>query len=92
MKTIEKGLTKEKVIEISTIKQEPKWMQEFRLKSFETFQKTANPNFGPELKIDFDDINFYKKVSDVKKDWNEIPKEVKKTFDKIGLPEAEQKY
>ncbi|MBS7020683.1 MAG: Fe-S cluster assembly protein SufB [Firmicutes bacterium] len=86
------GLTKEKVEEISRLKQEPEWMRAFRVKSYETFIKEKNPKFGPELDIDFDEIHYYKKVGDEKRSWDEVPKEVKDTFDKIGLPEAEQKY
>lgn len=88
-----KGLTKEKVIEISKAKHEPKWMLDFRLKSFETFEKLDNPTFGPTLNIDFNDIEFYKKVTDtISNKWEDVPQDVKKIFDKIGLPEAEQKY
>lgn len=88
-----KTLNEEKVIEISNIKKEPKWMTEFRLKSYHKFIELENPNFGPKLDIDFDSINFYKRVADVVKDnWNEVDKEVKDTFDKIGLIESEKKY
>ena len=88
-----KGLTKEKVIEISKIKQEPKWMLDFRLQSFATFEQLENPTFGPEIKINFEDIEFYKKVTDsISNKWEDVPKDVKQVFDKIGLPEAEQKY
>ncbi|MDD4608043.1 MAG: Fe-S cluster assembly protein SufB [Bacilli bacterium] len=81
------------VDEISNAKHEPKWMHDFRLKSFEKFLEFSNPDFGPELKIDFSTINYYKKVSDrVHNDWNDIPIDIKNTFDKIGLPDAEQKY
>lgn len=87
------GLDRDKVIEISKIKQEPKWMTEFRLKSFETFKDLTNPTFGPVINIDFDKINYYKRISDtVSTSWNEVPTEAKNTFDKIGLPEAECKY
>ena len=83
----------EKVKEISKIKGEPKWMEEFRIKSFEKFKELSNPNFGPELKLDFDEINYYKKVQDkISNDWNDLPTPIKETFDKIGLPEAEKKY
>ncbi len=89
----ELGLSKEKIIEISTAKNEPKWMTDFRLKAYETFMKTPNPNFGPELKIDFDRINYYKRVSDiVANDWNNVACNIKNTFDKVGLIDAEQKY
>ena len=58
----ELGLSKEKIIDISKTKGEPKWMTDFRLKAYETFKEMPNPNFGPELKIDFDSINYYKKA------------------------------
>ena len=88
-----KTLNEEKVIEISNIKKEPNWMTEFRLKSYHKFIELENPNFGPKLDIDFDSINFYKRVADeVKDNWNEVDKEVKDTFDKIGLIESEKKY
>ena len=82
-----------KVEQISKIKKEPKWMTEFRIKSFKKFLELPNPNFGPELKIDFSIINYYKKIDNkIHSDWNDVPKDIKNTFDKIGLPEAEQKY
>jgi len=88
-----KGLDREKVIEISKAKQEPKWMLDFRLQAFATFEKLENPTFGPKLNIDFNDIEFYKKVTDtISNKWEDVPKDVKQIFDKIGLPEAEQKY
>jgi len=86
-------LDKKKIREISKIKNEPKWMLEFRLKSFEKFKELSNPTFGPELKIDFDSINYYKKESDkISNDWNDVREDIKDTFEKIGLPEAEKKY
>ena len=82
-----------KVKEISKIKNEPKWMTDFRVKSFKKFLELSNPNFGPELKIDFSIINYYKRIDDkIHNNWNDVPKDIKTTFDKIGLPEAEQKY
>ena len=88
-----KGLTKSKIKEISKIKNEPKWMLDFRLKSYEKFISLDNPLFGPILDIHFDEINYYKKVTDkIANDWEDVPFEVKNIFDKIGLPEAEQKY
>lgn len=88
-----KGINKTKVMEISKTKKEPKWMRDFRLNSYEKFMELSNPNFGPELKIDFDDITYYKKVGDkVQNKWEDVPVDVKNTFDKLGLPEAEQKY
>lgn len=82
-----------KVEEISKIKGEPEWMKEFRIKSYEKFSELSNPNFGPEIKIDFSTINYYKRVDDnVYNKWDKLPKDIKNTFDKIGLPDAEQKY
>ena len=86
-------LDKKKIREISKIKNEPEWMLEFRLNSFEKFKELSNPTFGPELKIDFDSINYYKKESDkISNDWNDVREDIKDTFEKIGLPEAEKKY
>lgn len=93
MITKEKGLSREKVIEISKTKKEPKWMTDFRLMAFEKFMQLPNPNFGPELKIDFDDINYYKRIDDkVYNNWDNVPKQAKETFDKLGLRQAECKY
>ncbi len=87
-----KGINKSKVIEISKIKKEPKWMTDFRVSSYKLFEEFSNPTFGPELKIDFDNITYYKKVGSSENDWNKVPKEVKDTFNKLGIIEAEQKY
>ena len=89
-----KGLTKDIVEEISTIKKEPVWMKEFRLKSYETFASRANPTWGPGLDhINFDDITYYIKPSErSEKSWDDVPEEIKNTFDKLGIPEAEQKF
>ena len=87
-----KNINIEKVEEISKIKKEPLWMKNFRINSYKKFIELNNPNFGPKLDIDFDIINYYKKISDLKNDWNEVDKNIKDTFDKIGLIEAECKY
>ena len=87
-----KGINKTKVIEISKIKNEPKWMRDFRTTSYECFESLCNPSFGPELKIDFDDITYYKKVGERENEWDKVPKDVKDTFNKLGIIEAEQKY
>ena len=90
---MKKSINEKKVIEISTIKNEPKWMQEFRLNSYKKFTELSNPTFGPELKIDFDIINYYKKINDrIHNKWDELPSYVQQTFDEIGLPDAEKKY
>ena len=89
---MEKGISKKKVIEISNIKNEPKWMRDFRVNSYLKFKELSNPTIGPELNINFDDITYYKKVGENQNDWDKVPKEVKDTFDKLGIIEAEQKY
>lgn len=87
------GLDKSVVEEISRIKQEPKWMTDFRVKSYEAFKQKKNPHFGPELKIDFDEITYYKRVSEtIYNHWEDVPEHVHETFKKIGLEEAEKKY
>ncbi len=89
-----KGLDEEKVIEISRLKNEPEWMCNFRLKAYQKFIESPQPTFGPELKIDFDTITYYKTraSSKVEKSWDDVPENVRETFDKLGLPEAEKKY
>ena len=90
---MQKGLTKSKIKEISKIKKEPKWMLEFRLSAYEKFINLDEPIFGPDLMIDFDSINYYKKITDkIANNWEDIPTDVKEVFDKIGLPDAEKKY
>ena len=60
-----KGLTREIVLEISKIKKEPEWMQEFRLKAYDAFVKMENPSFGPNLDfLNYDDYTFYIKPAD----------------------------
>jgi Fe-S cluster assembly protein SufB len=89
-----KGLSKETVIEISKMKKEPQWMLDFRLRSFEIFMKKPMPTWGGDLSvIDFQNIYYYAKASDkVEKNWDDVPENVKNTFDKLGIPEAEKKF
>ena len=89
---MKKGINKSRVMEISKIKNEPKWMTDFRVESYKKFDSLPNPSFGPELKIDFDDITYYKKVGERQNDWDKVPQDVKDTFNKLGIIEAEQKY
>lgn len=90
----QKGLTKEVVEEISRRKNEPEWMLEFRLKSLEHFYAKPMPTWGGDLtELDFDDITYYVKPSEKQgRSWDEVPEEIKNTFDRLGIPEAEQKY
>ncbi|WEK55292.1 MAG: Fe-S cluster assembly protein SufB [Candidatus Cohnella colombiensis] len=89
-----KGLTEEIVRTISGMKGEPEWMLKFRLKSLEQFRKMAMPRWGGDLDdLDFEDIQYYVKPSEKQgKTWEEVPEEIKATFDKLGIPEAEQKF
>lgn len=87
------GIDEDKIIEISKTKNEPKWMTDFRLKSYKAFTELPNPNFGPELKINFDLINYYKKVSDkTENNWDKVACPIKDTFEEVGLIDAEKKY
>ncbi len=90
----ERGLTENVVREISNMKEEPEWMLNFRLKSLEQFYKMPMPQWGGDLTgLIFDDITYYVKPSErSEKSWDEVPEEIKNTFDKLGIPEAEQKY
>ena len=89
-----KGLNEEIVRQISAWKNEPEWMTEFRVNAFHQFEKMEMPKWGPDLSdVDFQDFTYYKKVSDeAEKSWDDVPEEVKNTFEKLGIPEAERKY
>lgn len=88
------GLTEQTVIDISRMKQEPQWMLDIRLKAYEAFRRLPNPKWGPDLSdIDFDEYTYYIKPSDKQSDnWEEVPETIRNTFDKLGIPEAEQKF
>jgi len=89
-----KGLTKDTVREISQMKEEPEWMLNFRLRSYDIFMKKPMPQWGGDLnKIDFQNIYYYAKASEkTEKNWDDVPEDVKNTFDKLGIPEAEKKF
>ena len=89
-----KGLTRETVLEISRIKQEPDWMREYRLQAFEKFESMEIQDWGPDLSVlDFDDYTYYIKPSDkTEKSWDDVPETIKDTFDKLGIPEAEKEF
>jgi Fe-S cluster assembly protein SufB len=92
--TSKKGLSRETVEEISKIKNEPEWMLNFRLRSYDTFMKKPMPVWGGDLsKINFQNIYYYTKASEKQsKSWDDVPESVRKTFDKLGIPEAEKKF
>jgi Fe-S cluster assembly protein SufB len=89
-----RGLNADIVKEISGIKGEPQWMLDFRLKSLRHFEKRPMPNWGGDLsEIYFDNIFYYIKPTDHQVDaWDALPESVKKTYEKLGIPEAERKY
>ena len=90
----QKGLSREVVENISRMKGEPEWMLEFRLKALDHFLKRPMPNWGPSLKeLNFDEIYFYVKPTEKsEKSWDDVPDDIKRTFDKLGVPEAERKF
>jgi Fe-S cluster assembly protein SufB len=91
---MDKGLSEEVVIAISKIKEEPEWMLDLRLKAYKAFLKLENPKWGPNLtNINFDNYTYFiKSTKGVAKTWEEVPQEIKDTFDKIGIPKAEQQF
>ena len=89
-----KGLSLEVVEAISRYKNEPEWMLEFRRKAYKKFASMPQPSFGPNLDfIDFNEYTYYIKSSkNVENEWENVPQNIKDTFDKLGIPEAEKKY
>jgi Fe-S cluster assembly protein SufB len=89
-----RGLDKSVVEEISAMKKEPAWMLDFRLKALEQFEKKPLPKWGGNVgEIDFQNIFYYLKPSEGEtKNWDEVPADIKRTFDRLGIPEAEQKF
>lgn len=86
-------LTKEFIIKLSQKKQEPSWMLDFRLKSFEEFLNQKNPNFGPILDINFDEILYYKSTDEkIHDDWSQVDEHTRGIFCNLGVIEAEKKY
>ena len=89
-----KGLDEEIVKEISQMKNEPEWMLKFRLKALEHFWVRPIPTWGPDLSsLDLDDIFYYVKPTEKEESsWDDIPDSIKNTFERLGIPEAEQKF
>ena len=90
---IKKGLTPEIIKEISKQKNDPEWMKEFRLKALEVYEKLELPSWGPDLsELNMDEIATYvRPKSKMTGNWDEVPEDIKNTFDKLGIPEAEKK-
>ena len=89
-----KGLSEEVIRQISAFKEEPEWMLEFRLKAYRHFIERPMPTWGPDLSgLNLDEIIFYARPPQVdQKRWEDVPDNIKNTFDRLGIPEAEQKY
>ncbi len=89
---IKKGLTKEIIEEISKQKNDPDWMREFRLKALEVYNRLELPTWGPDLsELNMDEIATYvRPKSKLNSSWDDVPDDIKNTFDKLGIPEAER--
>lgn len=89
-----KGLDRQIVSQISEMKNEPEWMRQFRLDALETFFKKPMPNWGGRLAdLDFQNIYYYVRASDRQEhSWEDVPEDIRKTYDRLGIPEAEKKY
>ncbi len=88
-----KGLSEEVVNQISDIKSEPDWMRQYRLESLKIFNDRPMPKWGGAIDINFQDIFYYlKPTAGQGKSWDDVPQEIKDTFEKLGIPEAERKF
>jgi Fe-S cluster assembly protein SufB len=89
-----RGLTRQTVEEISALKDEPEWMLKFRLRSYEHFLKRPMPLWTEGLdRIDFNKIVYYRKPSErEERSWDDVPEQIKATFERLGIPEAERKF
>ena len=90
----EKGLSHDTVDQISAIKEEPAWMRSFRHEALDIFLAKSMPQWGADLSgIDFDDIYYYLRPTENQgRDWDDVPEDIKTTFDRLGIPEAERKF
>ena len=90
----EKGLSASIVRKISAMKEEPEWMLNYRLKALDHYQKMPFPKWGPDnSNLDLDDLYYYvRPTDDQSHSWDDVPENIKNTFDRLGIPEAEQKF
>ncbi|MBA3074785.1 MAG: Fe-S cluster assembly protein SufB [Anaerolineae bacterium] len=90
----ERGLSEQVVRNISSMKQEPDWMLQFRLKALAHYQQRPMPAWGPDISaLDLDNIFYYVRPSEASKgNWDDVPDTIKKTFDRLGIPDAERKF
>jgi len=90
---VEKGINADIVRQISEMKEEPQWMLDFRLEALEIFESKPMPEWGGDIDIDFQDIYYYLKPTEGQsKTWDEVPEEIKDTFERLGIPQAEREY
>ena len=90
---MKKELNEQFIIDLSKRKNEPEWMLEFRLKSYKKFKELDNPNFGPKLDFDFNNINYYKSNEEkLTNNWENVNCSIRNKFDELGVIEAEKKY
>ena len=90
----DKGLTPMAIRQISNLKEEPRWMLDYRLDAYKVFLEKADLTWGADLSgLDYDDIRYYVSHSEKsERNWDDVPDDIKNTFDRLGIPEAEQKY
>ncbi|MBI5053863.1 MAG: Fe-S cluster assembly protein SufB [Chloroflexi bacterium] len=90
----ERGLTPNVVKEMSAMKGEPQWMLDFRLKSLGIFNKKPMPTWGGQINLNLDEITYYTRPTEKTSEgsWDDVPDNIKNTFDKLGIPEAERKF
>src|SRR5213592_3173610 len=90
-----KGLSRELVAQISEFKNEPQWMRDFRLKALEHFLSRPQPTWGSPMlaEVDYDNIHYFVRASEkASRTWDDVPEDIKNTFDRLGIPEAERKF
>jgi Fe-S cluster assembly protein SufB len=94
LRETKRGLTRATVEEISAVKEEPDWMLQFRLRAYDHFVQRSMPTWSDGLdQIDFDKIVYYRKPSErEEKSWDDVPDQIKQTFERLGIPEAERKF
>lgn len=92
--TSQKGLNRDVVAQISEMKNEPQWMRDFRLEALEIFEQKPMPNWGGDLShLDFQNIYYYvKAAAEQERSWDDVPEDIRKTYDRLGIPAAEKKY
>ena len=90
---MQEGLTPEIIDRLSKEKDDPVWMQQFRLQSLQIYNEMPIPDWGPSIEgLDMDHIATYvRPKTDMKSDWKDVPQDIKDTFERLGIPQAERK-